>query len=391
MASRLQTVLLVLVLVCVGLSYLGCRSLVSHAIDEMQQNYMSISTRVGELGMEFEYFKGRLMLQNAKGTMDLFYSTPVRDTELTSFWSGYEVLGVITVESNLTANSSTLTFGRAFINASLITLDTSRVWKKCVFWNGSMWTDSIQDCSTFTAAKTIVVHLESTHGVVGWSKPFSCFYGSTVCYLGLYETIRTNDTVIHVGVLLSFQAVAKIGEINIWETSGLATLRTNYKVSSMSDLNFSMFALTNARHNNRYSEDTNQSEWYLIESTSKNLITDSDSPYSQRMPYVTHGDQSEDSTVALVTQYLIQPSPDQIPQADQLKLLKQIFAYPAVAVYVYKDKLNITDTDEEWAKLDWIFVLSVSEQVFTGDFEQYAALAVICVAGALIVMYTFIF
>ncbi|ETO22306.1 hypothetical protein RFI_14892 [Reticulomyxa filosa] len=154
----------------------------------------------------------------------------------------------------------------------------------------------------------------------------------------------------------------------------------------MSDLNFSMFAMTNARHNTRYLFNaTDYSQWYLIESTSKDLVSFTQTQYDTTLPYVTHADSSEDATVSTVTQYLIQPSPNQIPNSNQLSLLKQIFAYPTIVVYVYKDSLFITG-DDNWTKLDWIFVLSVSEQVFSGDFDQYAALGVICVGGALIIL-----
>ncbi|ETO20344.1 hypothetical protein RFI_16871, partial [Reticulomyxa filosa] len=376
-AGRVQTVLFISILLCVGLAYAGCRSLVSSAIDEMRQNFLSISTCIGELSMEYEYFKARLMLQNFNYTMN--------QEQLQTYWEGYNVLGMIIVNA-----SANVQAGFASVNSSVLSVNSSMIDENnCLYWqelsgssanNDNSNDNIIRDCSTHIAAQE------------AWSKPYSCFGGWSVCYLGIYKSAMEDK--LYAGALLTFQYVSDVAFWNIWSTSGLPTLRkknhTNLHISpqnssGMLSLNFSVFALTNGHNNSRYS---NTSEWYLIESTSQNLTTNTLSPYDDDSLYVTQGALSQDPAVSAVTQYLIQPSPNQIPEPNQLKFLKQIFAYPDIAAYVYKDTLDNIQNEyrkyEEWTKLDWIFVLSVSQDVFTGDHDQYAALAIICIGGALI-------
>ncbi|ETO28881.1 hypothetical protein RFI_08245 [Reticulomyxa filosa] len=406
MASRVQTILAILVLLCIGFSYLGCRTLSSHAIDDIKQNFISISARIGELGMEFEYFKGRLFLQNYKDTMQqLYHNSTQFESSLSSYWPSYEIVGVVTVENTLYANddSSTLQITSAFasVNGTQLSLNTNTT-DDCINWsvdNSYSNIKYVRDCAVVSAADELTSYLRSHNGTIAWSKPYACFDGQTVCYLGLYQTLHfdkdSSDSLIYLGVLISFQKVSAIGIDQIWQASRLPYLKHSHGApSTMAQLNFSMFAITNARYNLRYdnasgsnssSDSESDSEWYLIASTANNLITQTKSPYGQKMYSVTHADTTDDLTVSSVTDYLIQPSPDQIPTSYQLVVLKQIFGYPAIGVYSFKDPITIPE-NENWAKLDWIFVLSVSLQVFTGDFEQYAALAIICVGGALIVL-----
>ncbi|ETO11738.1 HECT domain-containing family protein [Reticulomyxa filosa] len=261
-ASRAQTILAILVLVCIGLSYTGCRSLASNAIKEMRQNYMSIATSIGELGMEYEYLKGRLMLQNFK---KMYVANKTDNSDLFTFWESYKVLGVVRVENT---TSYKFTQGYAFANDTNLQLSTGVSNDKCLWWKVSSTNSKIRDCVTFKATFELIDYFTDKEVMVAWSKPYSCFRGATVCYLGLYKISSTN----FIGVLLSFRNVSNIVHDHIWNPSKLATLQKLHrpnKTVTMSYLNFSLFAMTNARCNCRYYNISNSPKWYLIETTSQ--------------------------------------------------------------------------------------------------------------------------
>eukprot|EP01083_Nonionella_stella_P171347 585111_1 len=385
---------LIAVLIC--LAYLGLRRISENDIEELMESHLNISNRIVEAHAEFKVYQHGLALQQGQLLIMEYELEPYNQSHnerlLSSFYGIFDELsGMFTFVgaaqdhpqiSNLSLYGS--------IDEECVQLSDIResYLATCISWTGcggsTTTYEDITDCvlyraiqETYDSFANNVSFGAAEINYIAWSVPFACFGARQICYVGL---TRANG--MYIGALLSMHGLADTAQEVVWASSGMKAVvkRREGETETAYDgdeVHFSFYLYTQIRETDQLAAaqyDINAD--YLLAATDNEVIKTSQTAYGVRLADVLFANESTNDQVLRTYVYLT--NTNQMNRRDirmEPVIAENSWSYPKIVYFWFENDDG----------LNWISVLTVSAEIFVGDFSVYFTLGGMSLIGWVII------